>query len=188
MSPALLNNPGPLMLGGKPASTAVNDVIPLASDLVDHLSRAKPDVDFPPNGGSTSGTDCGDRAGAPSGDPAIGSPQTSHRPRVGRHSHDDRPTSIERRATQRDPQLDQRGHQHFSHPHPQPGRRRGLRQSRGSQRVLVRTCAAASLVHLDQLSFGSSCRFPTRGILRRRSRESHAGRRRSHPACVADGR
>ncbi|MBT2273410.1 PucR family transcriptional regulator, partial [Rhodococcus enclensis] len=42
MSPALLNNPGPLMLGGKPASTAVNDVIPLASDLVDHLSRANP--------------------------------------------------------------------------------------------------------------------------------------------------
>ncbi|WP_024793244.1 PucR family transcriptional regulator [Tomitella biformata] len=42
MSPAPLNTPGPLTLGGEPASTAVRDFVPLAADLMTHFSRANP--------------------------------------------------------------------------------------------------------------------------------------------------
>ncbi|MFE4499892.1 PucR family transcriptional regulator [Rhodococcus sp. NPDC056743] len=42
MSTALLNTPGPLMLGGEPASTAVRDFVPLAAELVKNFSRASP--------------------------------------------------------------------------------------------------------------------------------------------------
>lgn len=41
-APALPKTPGPLMLGGKPASEAVRDFVPLAAELVNHFSRENP--------------------------------------------------------------------------------------------------------------------------------------------------
>ena len=188
MSPALLNNPGPLMLGGKPASTAVNDVIPLASDLVDHLSRANPTL-------TSLQTEAVRReliAVIVQG-LQVGIQLLDHRKLPTDQELDGIHTMTVQQALKGVPlsailNLTNEGISTF----------RTLILSRADAEdsanlgdlneflfaLAQRLHSFISISYLSALPAG----FPTRGILRRRSRESHAGRRRSHPACVADGR